>query len=169
MIVRPRHAADLPACAAALRRVHDADAYPLNWPDDPQAWLTPATAAWVAEDGELIVGHVAVLDDEVTRLFVVPEARRHGTAGALLAEARTWAAAHQRVLTLNVVATDRSSAIAFYESTGWRYTRTTVAGWSAPDGGPVELRHYVDVRGVAGSPGGTRGERRDWPDGPDPR
>lgn len=160
MTIRPRVPADLPGCVEALRLVHDADAYPLNWPRDPQAWLSPCEAAWVAvaDDGR-VAGNVAVQGDELTRLYVVPQARGHGLAYALVSEVRAWAAAHRRVLTLNVVAAERSAAIAFYESTGWRHTHTAVAEWSTPDGRPVELRYYVD----------RETEQRYWVDGPDPR
>jgi hypothetical protein len=46
-------------------------------------------------------------------------------------------------LILNVIDRPGSSAVAFYEATGWRYTHTTTAGWSGPRGEAVRLRHYV--------------------------
>jgi ribosomal protein S18 acetylase RimI-like enzyme len=163
--VRPRRDADLDGCVEALRLVHAADAYPLNWPRDPRAWLAPADAAWVAEAADgTIVGHVAVREDELCRLFVVPAARRGtpppagleqeshrppraakggGIGRALVDEAKAWAAARGRGLTLNVVDEQRSAAVAFYESTGWRFTHFSDANWTGPDGQPVRLRHYV--------------------------
>jgi GNAT superfamily N-acetyltransferase len=127
-----------------LRRVRLADGYPTKWPSDPRAWLDRPTfdQAWVATSASgLIVGHVAIQNGrEVTRLFVAPEARRHGVAGALLDHVSIWAGGR---LILNVVDKPDSSAIAFYESTGWRYTRTTTADWHGPRGEEMRLRHYV--------------------------
>lgn len=141
MIVRPRTGDDLDACVEALRLVHDADAYPLNWPADPRAWLQPADAAWVAElDGE-VVGHVAVQGHELCRLFVVPAARRlpWSVGRSLIEQVRAHASGK---LTLNVVEEQRSGAVAFYEATGWRFTHRTEAAFTRPDGRPVRLRHY---------------------------
>jgi GNAT superfamily N-acetyltransferase len=145
MTVRPRSAADLPACVAALRAVHDADAYPLNWPDDPIAWFTPPgmAQAWVAElTPGTIAGHVAVQGGEVTRLFVTPAARRRAVGTALVRAATAWAADRGVGLGLEVADEQGSAAVAFYAATGWRHTHTTDAGWTAPDGGAVRLRHY---------------------------
>ncbi len=232
VVLRSRRPADLDACVEALREVHDADGYPLRWPPDPHAWLTPPRLlrAWVAElpDGT-IAGHVAIqhtspadptsqpleagttdptsqpldtttagpgsrthsatavgvdsqpldttatnthdqhstppsasahsqpLDTaasnadghplggavEVSRLFVIPGARRHGVGTALLREVRSWAAAHRGRLVLDVVDGHRSGAVAFYEGGGWRHTRTTDAEWTTSGGGTVRLRHYV--------------------------
>ncbi|MCO8273085.1 GNAT family N-acetyltransferase [Actinoplanes sp. TRM 88003] len=144
MIVRERRDDDLGRCVDALRLVHAADAYPLNWPHDPRAWLAPADAAWVAvaADGT-IAGHVAVRERELCRLFVIPGEHRGRSVGrALVARARAWAAEHGHGLTLNVVDEQRSAAVAFYEATGWRFTHVTAADWTGPDGQPVQLRHY---------------------------
>lgn len=145
MTVRDRRPADLPACVAALRAVHLADGYPLRWPPDPAEWLSPARLgrAWVAELPDIgLAGHVAVLPGqpaELSRLFVVPAARRRGVAEALVAQAVSWAGLP---LTLDVVDEGRSRAIAFYESRGWKFTHTSVADWTGPDAEPVRLRHY---------------------------
>jgi GNAT superfamily N-acetyltransferase len=146
VIVRERTAADLGACVRALRAVHEADGYPMNWPADPARWLTPEPllGAWVAElpEGGL-AGHVVVqADGELARLFVAPWARRRGVAHVLVSTAREWARAGGVGLTLNVIEEKRSAATAFYEATGWRYTHTSVAGWTGPGGEPVRLRHY---------------------------
>jgi hypothetical protein len=47
--VRPRTAEDLEPCVDLLRAVHDADGYPMLWPDDPASWLSPhgLLSAWV--------------------------------------------------------------------------------------------------------------------------
>jgi GNAT superfamily N-acetyltransferase len=49
-MIRPRIAADLAACVAALRLVHEQDRYPHRWPADPIDWLSPPRLrrAWVA-------------------------------------------------------------------------------------------------------------------------
>jgi GNAT superfamily N-acetyltransferase len=150
---------DLDRCVDALRAVHEADAYPLNWPADPRGWLTPPRLlqAWIAEEPDgAVAGHVAVqrLPDvsdsqapahhaELSRLYVTPAARRRSVASALIRHARSWTAEHGYELTLNVTDEHRSAAVAFYEATGWRHSHTTDADWTTPDGRPVRLRHYV--------------------------
>ena len=138
-----------------LRAVHEADRYPLNWPPDPARWLTPPElmAAWVAElPAGHLAGHVALQHPtgdgepfrgaELSRLFVDPAARRHSVAAALLGQAETWTTERGLTLTLTVTDEHRSSAIAFYEATGWQHINTTTADWMTPDGTPVRLRHY---------------------------
>jgi GNAT superfamily N-acetyltransferase len=80
---------------------------------------------------------------EVSRLFVVPAARRQAVASELLQHAQRWAADHGFGLTLEVTDDQRSGAIALYERTGWRHTHTTMANWTGPDGKAVSLRHYA--------------------------
>jgi GNAT superfamily N-acetyltransferase len=153
--IRIREVIDLDRCVQALRAVHEADAYPLNWPADPHAWLNPPGLwqAWIAEGpGGTVNGHVAVQRPaphvELSRLFVTPAARRRSLAGALVGHVRAWAAEQHYDLTLNVTDEQRSAAIAFYEATGWRHTHTTDADWTTPDGRPVRLRHYL-LAGIA--------------------
>ncbi|MBO3742377.1 GNAT family N-acetyltransferase [Actinoplanes flavus] len=147
-MIRLRRPEDLERCVAALRAVHEADRYPLNWPADPLRWLAPEIelCSWVATgvDGA-VLGHVAVhRDAELSRLFVVPAARRRSLAGRLVGAVRQWAAVHGRTLTLNVVDDERRAGpAAFYEATGWRHTHTVVADWTGPDGSPVRLRYYT--------------------------
>jgi GNAT superfamily N-acetyltransferase len=138
-VIRSRTAADLPACVATLRVVHQEDGYPLNWPADPQAWLTPLglREAWVAVEGETVTGHAIVTGDgELSRLFVSPQRRGTGLARELIAHAR---AAHGGPLVLEVA---NAAAAAYYERTGWILTGSAVADWTAPDGSPVTLRRY---------------------------
>jgi len=144
--IRPRTPADLDACVAALREVHEADRYPMNWPSDPARWLTPPglAAAWVAAlDDVPLAGHALLLESpagdlELARLFVPPAARRRAVASALL----QTAAALGRPMFLEVAATGRSPATALYEAAGWRHTGTTTADWTTPAGAPVRLHHY---------------------------
>lgn len=152
--IRPRLAADLDGCVAALALVHAHSRYPVNWPGRPTDWLTPAAllAAWVAELDGRIVGHAGLCGAEeedmaarlwsagsgraepavISRLFVSPEARGHGTGAALLA--RAVGAARTRGLhpVLDVVATD--PAASFYERLGWRLLGTADQRW-----GPVRV------------------------------
>lgn len=151
-VVRARTTEDLDACVDALWAVHAVDGYPMNWPADPRRWLSPdrLLRAWVAEaPGAGIAGHVAIQSvtepaalGEVSRLFVVPAARRRGVAEALVRRAADWARARELPLVLNVVDEGRSAAVAFYEAGGWRYTHSSVADWRAADGSAVRLRHY---------------------------
>ncbi|MGO4617065.1 GNAT family N-acetyltransferase [Nocardia sp. 2YAB30] len=101
--IRPRTTAGLDGCATALRKVHEVDGYPAQWPADPVGWLSPSKliAALVAEQDGAVVGHVgiggsgemppAVRDmagageiASVIRLYVVPDARRAGVGSRLL-------------------------------------------------------------------------------------
>ncbi|MBW6438537.1 GNAT family N-acetyltransferase [Actinoplanes hulinensis] len=137
-------------CVAALRAVHEVDRYPLNWPADPRRWLAPEEqlCAWVVAGADgAVLGHVAVhRGGELSRLYVVPAARRCAVAGRLVGAAREWAAGQGHTLTLNVPEDDRrAGTVAFYEATGWRHTHTAVADWTV-GGRPVRLRHYVDVK-----------------------
>jgi len=148
MVIRERRTADLPGCVTGLRAVHEADGYPLQWPSDPAEWLSPSglAQAWIAAlPGIGLAGHVAVVADpsaELSRLFVVPTARRRGVAEALVTRAVSWARENGLRLVLEVVDEGRSSAIAFYESHGWELTHTSVADWTGPGGAQVKLRHY---------------------------
>ncbi len=100
--IRDRTAADLPQCVAVLTEVHRLDRYPLNWPADPERWLSPTDAlhAWVAKtERGSILGHVAVHRvcpatvpastpaAEVSRLFVAPAARGYNVGTQLLTHA----------------------------------------------------------------------------------
>jgi len=151
-VIRERTANDLPGCVEGLRAVHVADGYPLNWPSDPAGWLSPEllVRAWIASLPEIgPAGHVALQGVpgspelvEVSRLFVVPTARRRGIAEALVRQATEWSRAAGLQPVLNVVDEARSAAMSFYEASGWLYTHTTTADWKGHDGSPVRLRHY---------------------------
>ncbi|MBB4693811.1 GNAT family N-acetyltransferase [Paractinoplanes abujensis] len=144
LTIRLRRPEDLDQCVDVLRQVRLVNGYPAKWPSDPGAWLDRPEfdQAWVAESKPgLLVGHVAVQNGrEVTRLFVTPAARRLGVASAMLNHVSIWAGGR---LILSVVDKPGSPAVAFYESTGWRYTRTTTADGTGPRGEAVRLRHYV--------------------------
>jgi GNAT superfamily N-acetyltransferase len=150
--VRDRDEADVGACVEALRTVYQASDYPTNWPADPAQWLRPPRTirAWVATAGDIpVAGHVILRQPlpgqpsaEVSRLFVVPAARRQGIASALLKAAMRSAAARNLDLYLDV--TDHlSAAHALYRQSGFRLLSTAQADWTTPDGLPVTLHRYV--------------------------
>ncbi|MFI6708024.1 GNAT family N-acetyltransferase [Nonomuraea sp. NPDC050478] len=142
MLIRPRDPADLDACVEALFQVHGADRYPVDWPDDPRGWLSPAdlASAWIAAEAGAVLGHVGLTrDGEVTRLFVTPAARGRGLAAGLLGSVR---AAVRGPLKLEVSA-EGEAAIAFYERSGWRRVRSSRADWINAAGEPALLHHYV--------------------------
>lgn len=167
--IRERRAADLDQCVRALRRVHEADGYPIVWPRDPVRWLSPAATAhaWVAvaaaqpagptrapgaaeaEAAGGVLGHVLLLRTdtprtyEIARLFVAPAGRGLGLGRELLETAGVRAAREGYGLELEVVADERSHAIALYERTGWRRTGTVTAEWTRPDGRCVQVHRYV--------------------------
>ena len=159
--IRERHADDLQECVKSLHQVHLADGYPMVWPRDPIHWLSPAQArhAWVAvaDDGDRpgssspagVLGHVLLCATasprilEIARLFVPPAARGLGLGAALIEHAGVRAAQLDCDLELEVVADERSHAIALYERTGWRRVGTATAEWTAPDGGCVQVHRYA--------------------------
>jgi GNAT superfamily N-acetyltransferase len=141
VLIRPKRPSDEAACVRLLLQSHRADAYPRYWPKDPAAFIAPSyeTAAWVAEHGDALVGHVAVhsaLDHPtlpaaqratglppqalavVARLIVAPTARRHGLGEELLARASKHARLCGQRAVLDVTR-DASGPIAMYESLGW--------------------------------------------------
>lgn len=159
-VIRPRRDEDLPACAAALRGVHESDGYPVHWPADPGRWLTPETmlGAWIAVAGPAVLGHVALAESGdaiaravglaapelalVSRLFVAVDARRGGVARDLLDCAARAASASglQAVLEVHAIA---AGAIALYERAGWRYVGSGEGAWTAADGLPAKVRFYI--------------------------
>lgn len=159
-VIRPRGDEDLPACAAALRGVHEKDRYPVRWPADPGRWLTPEDmlGAWIAADGPAVLGHVtltragAAIAEAVglpagelalvARLYVALEARRGGLASDLLACAAKAAAEAglQAVLEVDAAA---AGAVALYERAGWRFVGSGDGGWLAADGLPARVRFYL--------------------------
>lgn len=143
-VIRPFENSDLPGAAAALTEVHATDGYPVEGVADPEGWLRSENvlAAWVAEAGGRIVGHVAVMrpdgedavalwaeqsgDDEeriavLARLFVVREARRLAVGERLVRTAMGYGLSHHRRLVLDVMTKD-TAAIRLYERLGWLRT-----------------------------------------------
>jgi GNAT superfamily N-acetyltransferase len=167
MIIRARRQDEIDACVALLADVHAADGYPMYWPADPPRWLTPDNllTAWVAEDENTLLGHVALcsavgdsaaplwsaasgLTTEriavVAKLFVAPSARGRGLGTALLAEACAEARTRDLRPALEVLDHDRG-AIALYERTGWHRVASAPAPWARASGGEALLHYYLYI------------------------
>lgn len=165
MNLRPRQPDDMAACVAVLADVHAASGYPLHWPADPAKWLTSDNllAAWVAEDEQAVLGHVALCDTEdepsapawsaaaglpprqlaaVAKLFVAPHARGRGIGAALLAEACAEARTRGLTPVLEVLDHDRA-AIALYERAGWRRVASNPVPWAQAGDAPMLLHVYI--------------------------
>jgi len=156
VVIRPRRSEDLQACVALLHQVHQRDRYPVHWPADPVAFLTPADelVTWVATSDAVVIGQVmlatapeglaalsASADEQLARsenllllrqLFVAPEARGQGLGSQLLDVATAGAAARGRRAALEVLSIN-VDAIALYERAGWTAVATTTPHW-VPDG-----------------------------------
>jgi GNAT superfamily N-acetyltransferase len=165
MSIRVRQQDDLGGCVSLLGTVHAADRYPLLWPADPAAWLTPANSlrAWVAEGEGGLMGHVALCSAVgdtaaplwsaasglpakglamVARLFVAPAARGCG-AGAILLTA-ACDEAHLRSLRPVLEVLDQNQlAIALYERTGWRRVASVPAAWVHRSDSQAALFYYL--------------------------
>ncbi|HEY8081050.1 MAG TPA: GNAT family N-acetyltransferase [Acidimicrobiales bacterium] len=141
-VIRPRREGDMAACASIARELRDVDGYPAFLPDDDfGAFLAPENAlgAWVALLAGDVVGHVAIRSSSapsatelitdklgldasrvafVSRLMVVPRARRQGIARSLLETAAQDIRGRGLVAVLDVLVRD-AAAIALYEAAGW--------------------------------------------------
>ncbi|HZX08291.1 GNAT family N-acetyltransferase [Kribbella sp.] len=133
-VIRERRPEDLPVCVGLLRAVHEKAGYPINWPADPAAWLTPDTAlgCWVAVRDGTVTGHVVLtaVDDraEVERLFVDPLATGRGIGRQLLEHCVRTAAQLGRELSLEVV-DNRGAAVHLYRRAGWTEAGRTPIDW----------------------------------------
>ncbi|WP_371790766.1 GNAT family N-acetyltransferase [Streptomyces sp. NBC_01471] len=129
LLIRPRTTGDLAQAAAALVTVHEADGYPVEGVEDPEAWLSPSEllTAWVAELSGRVVGHAAVSGMDgcrtgtLERLFVLPDARRHRAGERLIRAAEEYAQAQKLALELEVLTKDEA-AIRLYKRLGWTET-----------------------------------------------
>lgn len=160
--IRPRRPADLAACVAIIAETHRTSRYPVNWPADPERWLTPAglLGAWVAELDGVVVGHVALMvatdapagawaarvgrpvseTAEITRLCVAGAARRRSVGRRLLDLATAAAREEGRQAVLGVFDQD-SSAIALYDSAGWQ--RMSSVDYEMSKGDTVLMHCYA--------------------------
>lgn len=161
-MIRPRQSADLPALARILREVHDTDAYPTLWIDDPISFLTPPdVGAWVALHDEKVAGQVLlrrpaeplpewlqVVDlpaaelAVVSRLFVRPSARGQGLAAQLFGAAWAQARAQGWRAVLDVHHKNHA-AVRLYERQGWQRVATVAGDWLEPDGSLPTVHVYL--------------------------
>jgi GNAT superfamily N-acetyltransferase len=170
VIVRLRTEGDLDACERIARATHELDNYPVYLPGDLRSFLASpdAIAAWVAEVGGDVVGHVALhrrstgpvmdLAREVTglpadrlgfaaRLVVDPGTRRVGVGRTLLKTAASEATRRGLQPVLDVV-TQHQSAIRLYENAGW-----ILAGKVALQLGDLPQLEELVYLGPPGAPG----------------
>jgi GNAT superfamily N-acetyltransferase len=140
---------------------HRVDGYPRYLPDDLASFLIDPSelAAWVAETGEDLVGHVALHSGTgdpaaevagpasgleahqlavVARLMVRPDARRSGVGRSLLAAATEFAHRHQLRPILDVQQTSEP-AMLLYERLGW----TRAGSMTLPVAGHLPLQLWV--------------------------
>jgi GNAT superfamily N-acetyltransferase len=164
-VIRARRQDEIDECVALLAETHSRDGYPNEWPANPEAWLQPTNllAAWVAEHGDVRVGHVALCSalghfaaplwseasglpveriGAVSRLFVAPSARGRGLGAALLDEACAEAYVRGLRPALDVLDTDRA-AIALYERAGWDRVASVPAPWKSGNGEHTVLHCYL--------------------------
>jgi GNAT superfamily N-acetyltransferase len=146
--ISERRIRDLEGCAALLAQVHVTQRYPIRWPDDPRAWLTPpdVAGAWVATRDDEVIGHVCLVRKDLVlpeltleRLFVSPDVAGSGVGRALINHASDWAAERRSRLTLNV-AENCAKAITLYGRLGWRLTGRTPIDWG--DDAADSLLHF---------------------------
>ncbi len=134
VMIRLRTDADLGSCVALLRDVYESAGYPLNWPDDPSAWLTPPAAlgCWVITVNGEVAGHVATTISDAgastERLFVDPRFTGHGLGRQLLDHTVQIAKNDGLDLTLDVADNCRA-AIALYRRAGWTEAGRTPIEW----------------------------------------
>jgi ribosomal protein S18 acetylase RimI-like enzyme len=163
--VRPRADADLDRCVAILRAVHEASAYPVNWPLSPAAWLSPpgTLGAWVVAVGDEVLGHALLTSDvrdpdaaSVERLYVDPAKTGSGLGRLLLDHLTALAGRRGLRLTLEVADNCRA-AVAMYRRAGWLEVGSEPIEWGGEHAGRL-LRFDCPV---APSPiAATRSSRR---------
>ncbi|WP_228034216.1 GNAT family N-acetyltransferase [Streptomyces spongiae] len=164
LTIQPRADDHMQGCVQALATVHAADRYPVDWPVDPEGWLTPRSMldAWVAVDGSAVLGHLVLARPgealalavglpsqrlvSVARLFVSAGARRRGVAARLLDKAIDVAEADGLRPVLEVEA-GATAAINLYERAGWRYVGSSAADWITADGRVAQMHSYIAPSG----------------------
>ena len=147
--IRSRTDADLNGCVSALRYIQISEGYPQGISDLRQFLSNEKIQkAWVAEHDGTIIGHISTgkvtkdlavdlwkemhPDDDsiavLSRLFVLPEYRKDGTAVHLVEEAVSANAREGVRLVLWVVVAN-TAAIRLYDRLGWLRFGTTTYTW----------------------------------------
>lgn len=183
--IRPRRPEDIPALCDLLKRQQPSSLYPIRWPlpmPVPQFIQRPGeAAAFVAECGGQILGHVAVRyglggppDEEdltvrwarahgcadadvrvIAVLFTDPEWAGKGVGSGLFRAATEAALADGGRACLDVVATN-TGPLEFYKRRGWKI----VGEWDAPWLPDQELIVYLMIL-PAEEANGAAAARRD--------
>ena len=166
MEVRDRADSDMVTLVRIAKWVHALDGYPKYLPDSLEQFVASpdALAAWVAEDGGALVGHVALhrrSSDAVmalaskalkqpvhqlgviARLLVAPESRRRGI-GRMLLDVATDESLKRGLWPILDVVTEHSSTISLYEQAGWNLAGRVTASFS--DGNQLEERVFFGPR-----------------------
>lgn len=169
MRIRAKGDADAADCAALMVLTHQLDGYPRYLPDDLAGFVTsPAEiTAWVAEDANGVVGHLALHRAEgdptwdlahaatglpadrlavVARLLVHPRWRRRGLARRLLQTADEHVRRQGRRLVLDVLQ-ESAGAITLYEALGW----TRLGAVTLPMDGWPDLELWVYLSPTLGT------------------
>jgi GNAT superfamily N-acetyltransferase len=161
VVVRERTADDIPALAEVLAAQQPHSGYPQNWPlpFSVESFIARAgdDAAWTAELGGRVVGHVAVARVEpgleadlwtagagrprdelaaVSVLFVDHTVVGRGVGKALLATAVGAIRESGRTPVLDVVQ-ETASAVELYRRTGWQVVGEGRPWWLPDDHLPV--------------------------------
>lgn len=163
MTIRRRSAEDIPRLVQGLAAQRALSGYPVRWPlpfPVEDFLVRPSeVAAWVAVDGQDVVGHVAltgVADGweadgwtagtglpasrlaAVSVLFVDPSVTGRGVGGTLLATAVEHAQSLGRTPVLDVVS-ESTRAVALYQRHGWQVVGQARPPWLPDDRAPLLL------------------------------
>ena len=163
MTIRRRSPQDVPDLVRVLAAQRDATGYPVRWPlpFPVEDFLVRATelAGWVADDGDAVIGHVALTGvgggweadawtegtglpasalAAVSVLFVDARATGRGVGSDLLRTAADHARTLGRTPVLDVVSESRR-AVALYERHGWQVVGRARPPWLPPDREPLLL------------------------------
>lgn len=118
------------------------------WPDEQWREQLRTLATFVAVDDDTDVGMVRVADAAASAtsaylisMWVAPVARRQGLGAALVDHVIAWARAEGKTHLLLSVREHNESAIALYESRGFRFNGTVTA--EPPPQAHLREREYV--------------------------
>lgn len=166
IVIRPRLGRDLSALVRLMGEQQPTSRYPLVWPlpEPPEQFIVRPSeqAAWVAESGGQIVGHVCVTtvpDDDihsiwsratglphtelgcVSVLFVGADALGTGAGGRLLDTAVAAIRARGQTPVLEVTTQESNPAARVYQHRGWQLVGHSRPAW-LPDEEP-DVQFFV--------------------------
>ncbi|HEX6916690.1 MAG TPA: GNAT family N-acetyltransferase [Phycicoccus sp.] len=168
VVLRPRSADDVPALVRLLEAPRAATGYPVRWPlpfpVEDFVVRRGEIGAWVAVDGDDVVGHVSLAEvaagweadawvagtgrpaaelAAVSVLFVDPAASGRGVGSALLSAAVDHARSLGRTPVLDVVS-ESHRAVSLYERHGLRVVGRARPPWLPDDRAPLLLMALPD-------------------------